>query len=341
MLLKELSELNGVSSNETAVRHFIRDRLQGKVETLHTDRLGNLIASQGQTKKGPKVMLSAHMDEVGLMVVGIETNGLLKIKTVGGIDERVLLSKRVLVGPQQIPGVIGAKPIHLQEREERQKPVPLSALFVDIGATDRSDAEKAVKIGDLIAFDTKAACFGDGLFKGKALDDRAGCAVLLNLIENRYDLPLYYAFTVQEEVGLRGATVAAYGINPDLALVVETTSAGDVPPLKKHQASTRLGHGPAISFMDRTLIVQPKLVEALVAVAESAGIPYQFRQTTTGGTEGGAINQTRTGIPAAVISIPCRYIHSPVGVLNLNDFAATIKLVDAVLKNIAQRGLPV
>lgn len=341
MLLKELSELNGVSSNETAVRHFIRDRIQGKVETLHTDRLGNLIASKGQEKKGPKIMLSAHMDEVGLMVVGIDPSGLLKIKAVGGVDERVLLSKRVLVGPQQVPGVIGAKPIHLQEREERQKPVPLSALFVDIGATDRSDAEKAVKIGDLIAFDTKADFFGDGLFKGKALDDRAGCAVLLNIIENQYALPLYYAFTVQEEVGLRGATVAAYGINPDLALVIETTSAGDVPPLKKHQASTGLGHGPAISFMDRSVIVHPKLVETLVAVAEAAGIPYQFRQATTGGTEAGAINQTRAGIPAAVISIPCRYIHSPVGVLNLNDFQETIKLIDAVLKNIEQRGLPV
>ncbi|HHT48952.1 MAG TPA: M42 family metallopeptidase [Firmicutes bacterium] len=341
MLLKELSALNGVSSNETTVRHFIRDRIQGKVETIRTDRLGNLLAGQGQGKKGPKIMLSAHMDEVGLMVVGIDPSGLLKIKTVGSIDERVLLSKRVLVGPQQIPGVIGAKPIHLQEREERQRPMKLSALFVDIGATDRSDAEKVVNIGDLIAFDTKPDLFGDGLFKGKALDDRAGCAVLLNLIEREYNLPLYYAFTVQEEVGLRGATVAAFGLNPDLAIVVETTSAGDVPPLKKHQASTRLGLGPAISVMDRSVIVHPKLVAQLVAVAEAAKIPYQFRQGTSGGTEAGAINQTRAGIPAAVISIPCRYIHSPVGVLNLNDFEQTINLIDAVLKNIEQRGLPV
>ncbi|HHT04917.1 MAG TPA: M42 family metallopeptidase [Hydrogenispora sp.] len=341
MLLKELSELNGVSSGETAVRHFIRNRIQGRVDRIQTDRLGNLIARCDQGKKGPLVMLSAHMDEVGLMVVGIDASGLLKIKTIGGIDERVLISKRVFVGPQRIPGVIGAKPIHLQEREERERPVKTTGLFVDIGATDRNDAEKDVKIGDLIAFDVQAGPFGDGLFKGKALDDRAGCAVLMNLMENEYDLPLAYAFTVQEEVGLRGATVAAYGLNPDLALVVETTSAGDVPPLKKHQASTRLGAGPAISFMDRSVIVKPALIERLVAVAEEAGIPYQFRESASGGTEAGVINQTRSGIPVAVISIPCRYIHSPVGILNLDDFAQTIKLIDAFLRNIAQRGLPV
>lgn len=339
MLLKELSELNGVSSRETPVCHYIRDRIEGKVDSLSTDRLGNLIALKGQTKKGPKIMLSAHMDEVGLMVVGIDPSGLLKVKTVGGIDERVLISKRVLVGPERIPGVIGAKPIHLQEREERQNPLKISALFVDVGATDRSDAEKDVKIGDLIAFDVKAETFGDGLFKGKALDDRAGCAVLMNLIENQYDLPLAFAFTVQEEVGLRGATVAAYGLNPDLAFVVETTSAGDVPPLKKHQASTRLGQGPAISFMDQSIIVSPALVEQLVTITNTAGIAYQFRKATVGGTEAGVINQARSGVPAAVISIPCRYIHSPVGVLSLDDFTQTIKLIDAVLRKIEQRGL--
>ncbi len=341
MLLKELSELTGVSSGETAVRHYIRDRIQGQVDRIQTDRLGNLIARRDQGKKGPLVMLTAHMDEVGLMVVGIDPSGLLKIKTVGGIDERVLISKRVLVGPQRIPGVIGAKPIHLQEKEERKRPVKTTGLFVDIGATDRSDAEKDVKLGDLIAFDVEAGPFGDGLFKGKALDDRAGCAVLLNLMEKKYNLPLAYVFTVQEEVGLRGATVAAFGLNPDLALVVEATSAGDVPPLKKHQASTRLGAGPAISFMDRSVIVNPALIQRLVAVAEEAGIPYQFRESTTGGTEAGVINQTRSGIPVAVISVPCRYIHSPVGILNRNDLTQTVKLIDAFLRDIEHRGLPV
>src|SRR5690606_21441793 len=144
-----------------------------------------------------------------------------------------------------------------------------------------------------------------------------------------------------EEVGLRGATVAAFGLNPDLSLVVEATSAGDVPPLKKHQASTRLGAGPAISFMDRSVIVNPALIQRLVAVAEEAGIPYQFRESTTGGTEAGVINQTRSGIPVAVISVPCRYIHSPVGILNRNDLTQTVKLIDAFLRDIEQRGLPV
>ncbi|HBT16607.1 MAG TPA: peptidase M42 [Firmicutes bacterium] len=341
MLLRELCELNAVSSREDAVRAYIRNRITEKVETVTTDKLGNLLAVQGSGNTGPKIMLTAHMDEVGLMVVGIDNSGLLKIKTVGGIDERVLLSKRVVIGPNRIPGVIGAKPIHLQEKEEREKPVKLPSLFVDIGAKDKADAEKEVSIGDLAAFDVKAGGFGDRMFKGKALDDRVGCAVLLNLIENHYDFPLYYAFTVQEEVGLRGATVAAFGINPDLALVFEGTSAGDVPPAKKHQQSTRLGKGPAISFMDRSFIVNQALIERLVKVANEANIPFQFRQSTAGGTEAGAINQSQTGIPAGVLSVPCRYIHSPVSILSLDDFENTIKLADAFLKSIERRGLPV
>lgn len=340
MLLKELSELNGVSSHEEAVRAYLRDRIQNKVETVTTDHLGNLLAVQGSKKQGPKIMLSAHMDEVGLMVVGIDSSGLLKVKTLGAIDERVLLAKRVVIGNQGIPGVIGSKPIHLQEKEERRKPVKLSALFVDIGAKDKGEAEEVVNIGDVAAFDVKAGEFGDGMFKGKALDNRVGCAVLLHLLDNHYAFPLYYAFTAQEEVGLRGATVAAFGINPDLALVFEGTSAGDVPSAKKHQQATRLGRGPAITFMDRTVIVNHKLIERLVETAEAARIPVQLRQATTGGTEAGAINQTRAGITAGTLSVPCRYIHSPVSILNRNDFQNTIKLADAFLKSIERKGLP-
>lgn len=340
-MLKELSELNAVSSREEAVREYIRNRIKGKVDKFETDNLGNLLAVTGENKKGPKVMLSAHMDEVGLMVVGIDNSGLLKIKPMGGIDERVLLSKRVVIGPNKIPGVIGAKPIHLQEREEREKPVKIPSLFVDIGAKDKNDAEKDVNIGDLAAFDIKAGEFGDRMFKGKALDDRVGCAVLLNLIENTYDFPVYYAFTVQEEVGLRGATVAAFRINPDLALGFEGTSAGDVPASKKHKQSTRIGRGPAISFMDRSVIVNQALVGRLIEVARESGIAYQFRESITGGTEAGAINQSRAGITAGIISVPCRYIHSPVSVLNLDDYENTIKLADAFLKSIERRGLPV
>ncbi|NLW55923.1 MAG: M42 family metallopeptidase [Firmicutes bacterium] len=340
MLLKELSELNGVSSREEAVRAYLRHRIQDKVETVYTDHLGNLLVVQGSKKPGPKIMLSAHMDEVGLMVVGIEPSGLLKIKPLGQIDERVLLAKQVLIGEQRIPGVIGAKPIHLQEKEERQKPVKLSALFVDIGAQDKKEAEEMVKIGDVAAFDVKAEKFGDRLFKGKALDNRVGCAILLNLLEKEYAFPLYYAFTAQEEVGLRGATVAAFGINPDLALVFEGTSAGDVPTAKKHQQSTRLGQGPAITFMDRSVIVNQALVERLVETAKEAKIPFQFRKATTGGTEAGVINQARTGIIAGTLSVPCRYIHSPVSLLNLDDFENTIKLADAFLKSIERKGLP-
>lgn len=336
MLLKELSELNGISGREDEVRNFIRERIKDQVDEITVDAMGNLIALRGKGLEGPKVMLAAHMDEVGLMVLGIDGSGLLKVGAVGGIDHRILVSKPVLVGEKRVLGVIGAKPIHLQEKEERRKPIPLKALFVDIGAKDKGEAEKLVKVGDAVCFATEAGLFGDNKFKGKALDDRVGCAVLMNLLSLEPEFPVYYVFTVQEEVGLRGAEVAAYGIKPDLGLVFEGTSAGDVPEFKEHQASTRVGAGPAITFMDRSVMVNKKIIDRLVETAKTAGIPYQFRQMTTGGTEAGAISLAQEGAPAGTLSVPCRYIHSPVSVMSMDDFHHTIKLAGEFLKTLKQ-----
>jgi putative aminopeptidase FrvX len=332
LLLKELSELNGISGREEEVREYLRARIKGKVDKFHTDSLGNLIAVKGQGRPGPKVMLTAHMDEVGLMVLGIDPSGLLKIGAVGGIDPRVLVSKPVLIGRERVPGVIGAKPIHLQEKAERKKAIPLKGLYVDIGAKDREDAGKVVKVGDPVAFATQAGLFGEGLFKGKALDDRVGCAVLVELMQMETDFPLYFVFTVQEELGLRGARVAAYGIDPDLCLTIEGTFAGDLPEAKGHQVSTRLGRGPAITVMDRSIIVQKKLVDSLVAAGKAQNIPYQLRELTVGGTDAGAVSLTREGVPSAVVSVPCRYIHSPVSILSLADYHHTVQLVKAFLE---------
>jgi endoglucanase len=332
LFLKELSELNGVSGREEEVREYLREQIKEKVEEFYTDSLGNLIAVQGRDRRGPRVMLTAHMDEVGLMVLGIDQSGLLKIGAVGGIDHRVLVSKPVVVGRERIPGVIGAKPIHLQERAERKRPIPLKGLYVDIGAKDRDEAGKAVKVGDPVAFATQAGPFGEDLFKGKALDDRVGCAALLELMEVEASFPLYFVFTVQEELGLRGARVAAYGIDPDLSLTIEGTSAGDLPEAKGHLVSTRIGQGPALTVMDGSIIVQKQIIESLIAAGEGQNIPYQFRELTAGGTDAGAISLTREGIPSAVVSVPCRYIHSPVSILSLADYHHTVQLVKVFLE---------
>lgn len=340
MLLQELSNLDGVSGREDEVRSYIYRKASALADDVYFDAMGSLIAVKGRDKRGPAVMMAAHMDEVGLMVTSIDKSGLLKIDTIGSLDHRVLVSKTVRVGKDKVPGVIGAKPIHLQEPDEQKKPLKAKSLYVDIGAKDKDDAEKVVSRGDVAAFDTKAGVFGQGCFKGKALDDRAGCSVLLRLLEMDFDLPVYFAFTTQEEIGARGARTAAYSIKPSLALVFEGTSAGDVADAKEHKQSTKLGKGPAITFMDRSVVVNRPLFTRLIEVAESEGIPHQLRQMTTGGTDAGPISLSRTGVPAGVISVPCRYIHSPVSVLNLTDFENTVKLASAVLRSIATRGLP-
>jgi endoglucanase len=340
VLLQELSNLNGISGREDEVRAYIYEKAAGKADEVRFDALGNLIAVKRPKASGPVVMLAAHMDEVGLMVTGIDKSGMLKISPVGSIDHRVLVSKPVTVGKDRIKGVIGSKPIHLQERDEQRRPIEMQSLFVDIGANSKEDAEQVVKPGDMVAFDTQAGVFGQGRFKGKALDDRAGCAVLLKLLEMDFDLPLYLAFTVQEEIGARGARTAAYHIKPSVALVFEATSAGDTLETKEHKMSTRLGKGPAVTFMDRSVVVNRPLFKRIRDVAEHKGINYQLRQMTTGGTDAGPISQSHTGVPTGVISVPCRYIHSPVSVMDLSDFEDTVKLAAAVLESIAERGVP-
>ncbi|NLN07375.1 MAG: M42 family metallopeptidase [Firmicutes bacterium] len=339
MLLKKLSEAYGVSGAESNVRELLRQELEPYAEQIRTDALGNLYITKGKGKK-PRIMLTAHMDEVGLIVVGYEKSGLLRVEKVGGIDDRVLVSKPVVVGPDHIPGVIGAKPIHLQKPAERKKPLEIDKLYIDIGVCSKEEAEKLVRIGDYVAFCQQTRELGTNCLLGKAFDDRAGCAVLAELCKEDYDLELTAVFTVQEEIGLRGATVAAYNVYPDVGIVLEGTSAYDVAGITDTGYATRLGNGPAISLMDSSFIAAQKMVDFIVRTAESLGIPYQFRRLTTAGTEAGAISLAHDGIPSAVIALPCRYIHSPVSVLNLDDFHHTIRLAKGLLLAIAEGGLP-
>lgn len=338
MLLKRLTEASGLPGMEHEVRDVIREEIKGLVDEMRTDALGNLICYKKGTTGGPVVMLTAHMDEVGLMVQHIKSNGLIRFQAFGGVDPRVLVSKKVYIGPNRVPGVIGSKPIHLQMADERKKAIPMDQLYIDIGANDQEEAEKLVEIGDGIVFATAYAEFGDGCAKAKAFDDRIGCAVLIELLKRKYDFPIYAVFTVQEEVGLRGASVAAHDLDPDLALVFEGTSAANVPDSSEHEYSTSLGEGPAISLMDAGMIANRKLIQDIIQIAEANGLPYQFRRTNFGGTDAGRIHLTKEGVPVAVLSVPTRYIHSPVSVIKMTDFENLVKLTDLYLQKIAKGG---
>ncbi|MCR4403626.1 MAG: M42 family metallopeptidase [Firmicutes bacterium] len=343
MLLKALAEAFGVSGQEHEVRGVLRDYVRPHCDEVETDSIGNLIAiKRGASKDAPKVMLAAHMDEIGLMITYIEKSGVLRFYPVGGVDPRVLVSKQVLVGKDRVPGVIGAKPIHLQKHDEAEKPFELEGMYIDIGAKDKDEAEKLVKLGDGVIFATQYAEIGSGRAKAKAFDDRAGCAVIAELLarDRRWNFTLQAVFTVQEEVGARGAQVAAYALQPDLAVALEGTTASDVPGSKKHLYSTSLGKGPALTHTDASLIADMRIVRRLMEVAGARGIPFQMRELAVGGTDAGRIHLIREGIPAAVVSVPTRYIHSPVSIIDKQDYEHTLALVGAFLDSIDERGLP-
>jgi tetrahedral aminopeptidase len=348
MLLKELSEAIGVSGDEGAVRQIVYNAIKDHVTKTKTelgievDSIGNLTALQKGTNgdKLPRVMIAAHMDEIGFMVTGHESNGQLRFAPVGGVDDRILPGLRVKVGKQQIPGVIMWTPIHMNNDQNVTK---LKDLRIDIGASNKSEAEGKVARGERVGFDSYyAEIDGTRMVRGKSFDDRVGCSVLIDVLQNGpYPVDIVAAFTVQEEVGLRGATVAAQRLKPDMAIVLEGTTAHDVPdPMAEaddptvRNPATRVGQGPALTVMDRSMITAPYLLQFLKETAEAEGIPYQTKTALGGGTDAGRIHMANEGIPSIVISMPCRYIHSPVAFLSLDDYDNHVKLVQATLKRI-------
>ena len=337
-LIESLTNAPGVSGNEGAVRKLIRAGIAKHVDDIRVDALGNLIAYKKPrgNKKGPKVLLAAHMDEIGLMVTFIDKLGYLKFGKVGGVDNRVLLAKRVLVGKDKVPGVIGVRPIHLIWRKGEHKKVSTpEELVIDIGASNQEDAQKYVSIGDYVVFDTQYEDWG-ALIKAKAFDDRIGCYLMMELLKDRYDFPVYAAFTTQEEVGLRGARVAAYRTLPDIAFILEGTGAADMPQPRESDTSRvpALGKGPVITIMDRSVICDKPLVKLLTSTAVAKRIPHQIKQPGIGGTDAGRIHLTKEGVRTVVLAIPARYIHSPACLMAKNDIANGLKLMQATLKKI-------
>jgi len=341
MLLERLSMAHGVSGREKEVRALLLEEIRGRVDAARVDAMGNLLVQKrGTGKSRLRVMVAAHMDEVGLMVTNVEDTGLLRFDKVGGIDDRVLPARAVLIGEKSVPGVIAAKPVHLLEKGERDKVTEAKNLLIDIGASSKAEAEKLVQRGDCAVFATTfRAVASEGsawrTVMGKAFDDRAGCALLAALLEERYPFDLAAAFTVQEEVGLRGARVAAFAEDPQVAFVLECTAANEVPTRVEVSPNTRLGDGPAISLRDGSSIADPRLVEHVTGVASSLGIRHQFRGPVSGGTDAAAIQRTRAGVATITLSVPARYIHTAAAILDLNDFDGALHLAGESLQRLA------
>lgn len=342
-LLQELSNAFGVSGFEDDVRAVIHRIAAPLADDIRTDTLGNLLVTRhGRLPR--TLMLDAHMDEVGLMISHIEDDGFLRFVTIGGWDPRVLPAHAVTIRTRSgayVRGVIGSFPPHILSPADREKPVPIEGLFIDIGARSAEEAaHRGVRLGDPAVPGYPCETLADGWIMGKALDDRAGCAVLLKVLEamagRPLDLTVVCNFAVGEETGLRGARTAAYQVAPVLALALEGTVASDVPGVSGARRLTSVGKGPAISLADRSMIVSPRLVQTLERIAEEHGVAYQHKRPMYGGTDAGAIHTSGAGVLAGAVSVPCRYIHAPLGLLRLSDVEDTIRLVAAFVHGAAR-----
>jgi putative aminopeptidase FrvX len=340
--LEKLSNAQGVAGREDEVRNLMIKLLKPLADEVTIDRMENVIAVKKGKKSAPKVMLAAHMDEVGLMVKTITKEGFVQFTKLGGIDDRILLAQKVNVLTEKVslPGVIGSKPPHIQKEEERKKIVAFDEMFIDIGATSRDDVKAmGVKIGDPIAFDATYTKLSKDVVMGKAFDNRAGCAVMVETLKQLgdTDCTIYAVGTVQEEVGLRGAATATFGVDPDVGIALDVTIAGDVPGVREFDTSVKVSKGPALSVSDSGLITHPKVLRWLIDTASENKIEYQLETGLLGTTDAARMALTRQGVPSGTISIPARYIHSPVGIVSLKDLEGCAKLAALAVQKIQTR----
>lgn len=327
--LKQLCMLDAPSGNENAVRDFLLEKISGSAE-CSVDPLGNIIGEKkGDKTPAHKILLAAHMDEVGLMITHICSDGTLKFACAGGILAQALTGIRVRKG--KLTGVIGTKAVHRLSPEDKKKMPPLEELFIDIGALSREEAEKLVCPGDYMCFVTEPAMPSDNIFLAKAVDDRAGCAALLDMILSPSAYDFSFAFTVQEEVGTRGAKTAAYTVNPEYAIVLEATTAADIPGTEESKQVCKLGSGAAVAYMDKSTVYCRELVDAALKIAACSGIPCQLKSVVAGGNDSGAIHLSRGGVKTIAVSVPCRYLHSPSCMINLQDLDAVRMLSEKLL----------
>ena len=334
MELKQLCEIHAPSGDEGQLRKLLLEegkRLCG-AENARIDRSGNVICTRKGTQPGkPHVCVSAHMDEVGFIIEAATEDGLLRFHPIGGIDPRVVVSKRVLVGHDLLPGVIGAMAIHLQSAADRNRVLGFDGLYIDIGAKDKAEALAKCPVGTYAYFDTPYQPFGDGFVCAKALDDRVGCYTILELMRETYPCDVTFVFAVQEEVGCRGSHGAAYGVQPDIVLNLEGTAANDLGCVDDQFKVCRPTQGVAVSFMDGSSIGQRKLFKEILDLAEHEHIPHQIKRGVTGSNDASAYQRAAAGCLTCVLSVPCRYTHSGASVAYLEDIQSQYELVHAFL----------
>lgn len=334
--LEEITQIPGISGREEKVREYIISRIKGKCQ-YDIDSLGNIIAfKEGKKRPKNKLFFSAHMDEVGFVVTGVTDEGFLNFTTVGGIDNRVIFGKAVQVGENLIPGIIAGKPIHLSDSNDLESAPDPDKIVVDIGAKDKEDALKHVQLGDYIIYHGPYMQMGDKTIVAKAFDDRAGCAMLLDIIDGDIEYDCTFGFTVQEEIGCVGGETAAYQVNADIGVVVESTTASDIGGVKKDRHVCSQGKGPVISFMDRGAIYDTGLYNYTMETAKNNGIPCQPKAGVFGGNEARVIQTARAGARILAVSLPTRYLHSPSNTLNTDDVENTRKLLEILIKELAE-----
>jgi len=339
-LLKKLCETPGISGYEERIQKVIKEELEKVTDEVKVDKLGNIIGIKKATQvsggsPSKKVMVAAHMDEIGFMINYIDKDGFLRFVTVGGFDPKTLIAQRVIVhGEKDIRGVIGSKPIHILEEEEKKKPPKIKDLFIDVGLK-KDEASKIVKAGDFVTLDRDFKELNDKIITAKAFDDRVGVYVMIEALKRIKDcyVDIYAVATVQEEVGVRGAIVSSFSVEPDIGIALDVTIASDIPGTKEEEMVTTLGGGTAIALMDSYTISNKKIVDFLRKIAEENKIKYQTDILIGGGTDAGAIQRSKSGVPACTVSIPTRYIHSAVEMCHKEDIENSIKLMSKFLEN--------
>ena len=343
-LQKELSNLIGVSGHEYDVSNFILNLIEkeGLADKVWIDPLGNVLATIAGSNADNKILLDAHIDEIGFMISHIEKKGFLRFVPIGGWDIRVLLGQPVVILSdlgERFHGIIGSKPPHLTSPNERKKVVEIPEMYIDIGMNSEKEViDSAIDVGTTGTLFSPFVDFPNNMVRGKAFDDRTGCNVLLHIMrrlkeDSSITDSVLFNFAVQEEVGGRGAITGAFNLKPTMALAIENTTAADVPGIKSAEIPAYIGKGPAITIADKSMISSPRVNERLTSNAKIQNIPYQFKKPAYGGTDAGKIHISREGVPSSVVSVPCRYIHSPTSLLKLDDILNTIYLIDAFIRN--------
>ena len=337
-LLRELCLIDGVSGDENDVREAIIEKVKDVCE-YRIDPLGSLICfKKGRKKPEKKLMICAHMDEVGFIVTYIRADGTISFGNVGGIDTSVIIGRQVTVKSsitgEKLYGVIGSTAVHNLSKEQREKAPSKDSLYIDIGAADKAEAEKLVAQGDCAYFVSEFVDFGGKRVKCKAIDDRAGCAMMIKLMHEELEYDTYFVFNVQEEIGLRGSTASSFAVAPDFAIVLEATTAADIDGSSGAKRVCELGKGPVVSFMDRSTVYDRELYRLAFDIAAEEGFPCQTKSMVAGGNDAGAIHISGKGVRTIAVSVPCRYLHSPSCVISTDDYENSCRLVRILAERI-------